>query len=243
PCVPITEAPLRIIALRRLSRLAVWKNRTAHSTIMIEPLVDFTDKNSTQNMKRLVAILTLLPSLMASAVEMQKFASHFALQASGVPTAVKQEAKPQPWDGKERGPVAGLKVYAKEKSGAVWLGSEQGAARFDPKNSFRWDRWQYFYGRRWLLDNEVKNIVVDETGSGRKVWIRTKTGISLIEWRPMTLEQKAKIFDDRVEKRHVRHGMVANSGLRVAGDLSSNVNHDNDNDGLWTAMYLGAEAF
>ncbi len=194
-------------------------------------------------MKRLIAILCLCPSLLAAAADTQKFAAHFRLDAAEVPAAVRQEARPQAWENKESGPVAGLKSYGKEKSGAVWLGSDQGAARFDPNSSFRWDRWQYFYGRRWLLDNEVKNIYVEETGPGRKVWVRTKTGVSLIEWRPMTLEQKAKLFDERVEQRHVRHGMVAGTHLPVAGDLSTNVKGDNDNDGLWTAMYLGAEAF
>ena len=59
----------------------------------------------------------------------------------------------------------------------------------------------------------------------------------------MTLEQKAKHFDERIEKRHVRHGMVANSHFRVAGDPATNQTNDNDNDGLWTAMYPGAQAF
>lgn len=211
--------------------------------IMIEPVVGLTDKNSLQNMKRIIAILCLYPSLLASAAETQKFASHLKLDAAKVPATVRQEATPQSWENKERGPVAGLKVFAKEKSGALWLGSDQGAARFDPTGRHRWDRWQYFYGRRWLLDNEVKNIYVEESGADRKVWVRTKTGVSLIEWRPMTLEQKAKYFDDRIEKRHVRHGMVANSHFRVAGDPATNQTNDNDNDGLWTAMYLGAQAY
>ena len=45
---------------------------------------------------------------------------------------------------------------------------------------FGWDRWQYFYGQRWLQDNEVRNIWVDESGATRKVWIRTRTGTRLI---------------------------------------------------------------
>src|SRR5205807_3355668 len=116
-------------------------------------------------------------------------------------------------------------------------------ARFDPHAGFRWDRWQYFYGRRWLLDDHVRNILVEESGERRKVWIRTDKGVSLIEWRPMTLEEKAKYFDERIEQRHVRHGLVAGSHLRVSGDLSSNEKFSNDNDGLWTAIYLGAQAY
>jgi hypothetical protein len=147
------------------------------------------------------------------------------------------------WQGKEQGPVPGLKIFAREKSGALWLGSNQGAAYFDPKATHRWDRWQYFFGPRWLQDNEIRNIWVDESNSARQVWIRTRSGVSVIEWRPMPLEQKAKLFDERIENRHVRHGLVADSYLRVAGDLSTSTKVSSDNDGLWTAIYLGAQAY
>jgi len=93
------------------------------------------------------------------------------------------------------------------------------------------------------MDNEVRNIHVEEAGSTLKAWIRTKSAISLIEWRPMALEEKARFFEERVEARHVRHGMVADSQLRIPGDLSSNLKHTSDNDGLWTSIYLGAQAY
>ncbi|PYL00909.1 MAG: hypothetical protein DME19_03485 [Verrucomicrobia bacterium] len=173
----------------------------------------------------------------------QKFSSHFPIEAPEVPAEVRAEARGTPWQNAERGPVNGLKAFALEKSGAVWLGSDEGAARFDPHAAFRWDRWQYFYGRRWLLDDHARNIRVEESGERRKVWIRTQRGVSLIEWRPMTLEDKAEYFDERIEQRHVRNGLVAGSHLRVAGDLSSNEKVSNDNDGLWTAIYLGAQAY
>jgi hypothetical protein len=188
--------------------------------------------------------LALEPQVVSAAPQAtQKLATHFAQSADSVPFPVRQEAKAEPWQHAERGPVPGLKVFAREKSGAVWLGSEQGAARFAAKAKHRWDRWQYFWGRRWLLDNDVKNIWVDESAAVRKVWIRTRTGVSRIEWRPMTLEEKAEFFDARIEARHVRHGLVADSHLRLAGDLSTNLRTDSDNDGLWTAMYLGAQCY
>ncbi len=173
----------------------------------------------------------------------QKFAAQFSLEATNVPAEARAIRDGRPWLGKERGPVEGLMVFAQEKSGAVWLGGDQGAARFDRKASHPWDRWQYFHGRRWLQDNSVQNIVIQEAGIVRKVWVRTKTGASLIEWRPMTLEEKARLFDERIEARHVRHGMVADSALAVRGELSSSATRSSDNDGLWTAMYLGAQAY
>ncbi len=175
--------------------------------------------------------------------QFQKFATQFPLGVTNVPAEVGAVRDGRPWLEKERGPVEGLMVFSQEKSGAVWLGGDQGAARFDRKADHPWDRWQYFHGRRWLQDNSVQSIHVDESGAGRKVWVRTRTGVSLIQWRPMTLEQKAQLFDARIEARHVRHGMVADSRLATPGDLSSNVPFSNDNDGLWTAMYLGAQAY
>jgi hypothetical protein len=189
----------------------------------------------------LTAGLTLAAGLCFA--QTQKFASRFALDAAEVSGEVRAEARGTSWDNVERGPVERLRVFAREKSGAVWLGSNQGAARFDSRAGFRWDRWQYFSGQRWLLDDEVRNIFVDESGAVRKVWIRTNKGVSLIEWRPMTLEEKAEHFEKRIEARHVRHGLVAGSSLRTSGDVSTNQKRDSDNDGLWTAMYLGAEAY
>src|SRR5216110_1783420 len=173
----------------------------------------------------------------------QKIATHYPFDAPEIPAAVRAEARGQLWQSDERGPVEGMRVFAREKSGGVWLGGDQGAAHFDARAKFRWDRWQYFYGRRWLLDDKVRNILVDESAQIRKVWIQTGHGVSLIEWRPMTLEDKAKFFDERIEQRHVRHGLVASSHLRVAGDVSSNQTVSSDNDGLWTAIYLGGQAY
>jgi hypothetical protein len=173
----------------------------------------------------------------------QKFATHYALDSPAVPAAVRSENPGEPWTGTEAGPVPGLKLFAREKSGALWLGSTQGVARFDRGAAHRWDRWQYFFGQRWLADNDVQNIWVDDSARDRKVWVRTVTGVSLIEWRPMTLAEKAGYFDTRVEQRHVRHGMVASSNLRTVGDVASNQTISTDNDGLWTAMYLGAQAY
>ena len=59
----------------------------------------------------------------------------------------------------------------------------------------------------------------------------------------MTLERKARLFEQRVALRHNRHGMVADSRLTRAGDLTSNVPESSDNDGLWTSMCGAAQCF
>ncbi|NOY76631.1 MAG: hypothetical protein GXO76_02045 [Calditrichaeota bacterium] len=59
----------------------------------------------------------------------------------------------------------------------------------------------------------------------------------------MMLEEKTRLYEEKVRKRHDRFGLVAESDLTVPGDLSSNKLRDDDNDGLWTSIYVGAECF
>jgi hypothetical protein len=99
---------------------------------------------------------------------------------------------------------------------------------------------EYFAGKRDLPDDEVLGLRPD---ASHGMWVRTRTGISHIELRPMTLEQKAALFEERIRLRHDRYGMVSDSHLAKAGDLSTNILESSDNDGLWTAMYGAAECF
>ena len=114
-----------------------------------------------------------------------------------------------------------------------------GATRVDPKAAPR-DRNQYFAGKRYLPDDEVRQLAADQTAG---MWVRTRTGVSHIELRSMTLAEKAALFEERVQRRHDRHGLVSPSNLRVPGDVSTNQMRDDDNDGLWTSMYAAAECF
>lgn len=123
--------------------------------------------------------------------------------------------------------------------GAEWIGSTNGITRVDPHAPPR-DRNQYFAGKRYLPDDRVLQLVPDQAAG---VWVRTATGVSHIELRPMTLAAKAALFEQRIHARHDRHGLVSPSNLRVPGDLNSNQMRDDDNDGLWTSMYAAAECF
>lgn len=174
----------------------------------------------------------------------QKIATQFPLTAAEAPAGVKEPGQTVALQNMEPGPVKGLKPMARESDSVVWFGCGEGAARWDSKATLRWERWQYFRGPRWLADDDVQNIWVQPaSAAGRAVWVRTRTGISKLEWRAMSLEEKAAAFDARIEARHVRHGFVADSHLTRSADFSSNQNDDNDNDGLWTAMYLGAQVY
>jgi hypothetical protein len=130
-------------------------------------------------------------------------------------------------------------VLALQRPGVYWVGTTRGAIRYEPQDKDR--PFRYFAGKRWLPADRILGIGF-ETGKDA-AWVETPEGFSRIELRPMTLDEKAKYFEDRVRARHVRHGMTADSHLRDPGDVSSNQMVSSDNDGLWTAMYVAAECF
>jgi len=106
-------------------------------------------------------------------------------------------------------PVAGVTASAAATDGVVWLGSTQGLMRVDFTAPER-DRCQYFAGLRYLPDDHVVDLVPD---TARGVWVRTATGVSHLELRPLTLAQKAEHFEQRIRERHDRHGLVADCHL------------------------------
>lgn len=186
-------------------------------------------------------------SMGAETVFLQKIATLYPTDSSEVPDSVRQPAQLKPWlsPSGERAPASNLRLLASESSGVRWLGSSMGAVRFDPAAAHPWDRWHYFAGKRWLPDDDVQNIRVLEPsdGLGRTVWVRTRSGAARIDWVAMTLEEKALRLEQKLEARHVRHGMIADSGLSKPGDLRTSRQPDNDNDGLWTAIHLGAMCY
>ncbi len=132
-------------------------------------------------------------------------------------------------------PVSSITVVAPESPTVMWIGTRQGAIRVT--NDGR--RREYFSGQRWLPDDHVTGIAFD----GAMTWLETPKGFARIEYRPMTLAEKSRIFVERVQARHNRWGLTADSHLRTPGDTSTNQMVSSDNDGLWTAMYVAAEAF
>jgi hypothetical protein len=132
-------------------------------------------------------------------------------------------------------PVLPVTVAAAQSPTVTWLGTRHGAIRVSRDTAAR----EYFAGRRWLPHDTVNAIGFD----GTAVWLETPGGFARIEYKPMTLEEKSRLFVERVQARHSRWGLTADSQLRVPGDVSTNQPVSSDNDGLWTAMYVAAEAF
>lgn len=119
---------------------------------------------------------------------------------------------------------------------AVWFGTTNGAVKFSD------DKWFFRQGRRWLLDNHVRDIVVD---SGGNAWVATSAGISCIAARPMTLADKAAYYEQEIEQynRRTVWGYVNPANLSAPGDKSTAVPAYSDNDGFNTGLYLAAVSF
>ena len=132
-------------------------------------------------------------------------------------------------------PSLDITVIRAQSPDVTWIGTGQGAVRLRTGDQAR----EYFAGRRWLPDDRVTGIGFE----GNAIWLETAGGFSRIEYVPMTLAAKSRHFVERVQARHNRWGLTADSQLKVPGDLASNRMVSSDNDGLWTAMYVAAEAF
>ena len=153
-------------------------------------------------------------------------------------------------------PVGDLEVVAIATDGAVWAGGGQGLVRYVEKASakcqkqhqkpvvdsfFRpWDRWQYFGGQRYLPSDQVTALAAGENGS---MWVQTTAGVAHLEFRSLTLADKATYFEQRITERHKRHNLVADSQFAEAGNPTTSHQYPNDNDGLWTAIYVASQAF
>ncbi len=129
-------------------------------------------------------------------------------------------------------------VIEEGQSGTILIGTKRGLVTFNTTTN---DVRAYWAGKRWLPDDHVTGIGVDKAAN--IIWVETAKGFSRIEYKQMTLADKSQSFVERVQKRHVRWGMTSDSHLKVPGDLSSNQMMSSDNDGLWTQMYIAAEAF
>lgn len=133
-------------------------------------------------------------------------------------------------------PLEGMPLLVQAADTAVWLGTSHGILRYAN------GKYRYYSGTRYLPEDAISALSLDPSGNGVYAWTPTKGGVHL-KVESLTLEQKAARFEDRVAKRHNRHGMVADSILTTPGDLTSNQLFSNDNDGLWTAMYGAAQCY
>jgi hypothetical protein len=116
-----------------------------------------------------------------------------------------------------------------------WFGTAEGACALHPDGHI-----DYYASRRWLLDDDVIDVW---PGAGRSVLVLSQRGLNIIHFEGTTLAQKAEHFDRLTRQRHIRFGFNSAFEMSTPGDLSTGTLVDQDNDGLWTAMYLAGELF
>jgi hypothetical protein len=133
-------------------------------------------------------------------------------------------------------PCSDLTSLAATEDGAIWLGTSRGAIRFDGQ------QWYYRQGRRWLPDDRVRAVAADAQGGA---WVATAGGLAHLHFLPMTLADKAKFFEEEIDKYHRRTewGYVLDVAVATPGQKMDVRQSDSDNDGLWTSMYGAGECF
>lgn len=122
-----------------------------------------------------------------------------------------------------------------EINGNLWFGSTRGAFMLRDDGKFN-----YYASKRWLPSDDVQHIA---PGPGNSVLITTGSGLGQIVFQQMTLAEKAAFYEKQVRLRHIRNGFNATLAGMKDGNLGTGHMEDSDNDGLWTAMYLGGQAF
>lgn len=119
--------------------------------------------------------------------------------------------------------------------GKTWFGSTAGAFMMQGNG-----RFDYYSSERWLPSDKVTDIAKGKDGS---ILLLTDQGLGILHTKPMRLYDKAVFFEEQVRTRHIRNGFNSTISRMKDGNPDTGILEDSDNDGLWTAMYLGAEAF
>ncbi len=163
------------------------------------------------------------------------------VEASGWPELVgKRLSRAELWRLANAEPVApylSFTVGYRLSDGTLWVGSRNGLMLLRPGAT----RWRLFHSRRWLPDDHVQELAVKGPD---EVWVRTSGGAVRIYRKSDTLENKMNRIHAMLRKHHIRFGLVGKIVLKQPGSLSGGwFQPDDDNDGLWTSLYVAAEAF
>jgi hypothetical protein len=131
-------------------------------------------------------------------------------------------------------PFEDVTAVATGADGTRLVGFARGAAR--PRD----DAWHLYLSRRWTPADTMTAVALADGG----VYLGTAEGLGAITTVPMTLADKAVYYETGTEARHVRmDGFVTTDvALTDPDDLSQGAAYpgDEDNDGLWTQMHIGA---
>lgn len=156
--------------------------------------------------------------------------------ASVAPAAKPIDNLPQLLAGTPPRPFAEIVTAATGPDGAIWLAAPQGVMRWNKGD----DRWRLFHSRRWLPPGDVRNLRIADDG----MIVETDAGRSMIRSVETTLADKMDVVERRLRAHHLRDGFVGSIELTEPGDITGGYSQpSDDNDGLWTCLYVAAESF
>jgi hypothetical protein len=136
-------------------------------------------------------------------------------------------------------PFAPLTCGVRAPNGSLWVGAEHGLMFLAPGAP----RWKLFHSRRWLPSDHVTGIAVVDAEHDAAI-VKTKAGLVMIHEAETTLDKKMNEVHANLRRWNVRHGLVSETNLIEPGNVDAGtIQPSSDNDGLWTSMYVGAEAF
>ncbi|CAF2795018.1 unnamed protein product [Rotaria sp. Silwood2] len=136
----------------------------------------------------------------------------------------------------------------------VWLGSIRGMMRFDP-NETDLNAWRVFNSARYMpnrdsLVNVVSLAVLSReikapTALGSTAVAVTSKGLAVLHFEMWTLAKKAEHFQEFFNQtgRHDKYNLVSGCSMSLWGDSRTCVKGSDDNDGLWTSIYLSSQIF
>lgn len=94
---------------------------------------------------------------------------------------------------------------------------------------------------RWLPRGEITAVAVSQNED--EIWVGTDSGLARIEYREMTLKSKADYMQNLLDTYYDREGYFTHCYLEKENDMTSAKPCITDNDGLFTGIYLGVQAY
>lgn len=119
-------------------------------------------------------------------------------------------------------------------SDAEWYGASNGLTRYCENAEYDDDIVMHFSAPRDLPDNNVKDLLPD----GGNIWVLTDSGVTYIEMKLVSAEEKAEILLQETLKCVDRRGMISQKRLAEPGNLDTALPYGHsDNDGSFTSGY------
>ncbi|HUH47802.1 MAG TPA: hypothetical protein VLZ54_11655 [Arenibacter sp.] len=122
----------------------------------------------------------------------------------------------------------------REISGELWFGSGWGVFKLGKDG-----KYSYFSGERWLPGNKVIHLA---EGPENSVLTLTANGLAQIQFKKMTLFDKAMFYEKQVRQKNIRYGFNC-SQTDISEGYDSPIMKAQPSDNLWTAMYMASQLY